>query len=117
MITRVEDEVRAKGFRAAVAGPTKGVPYKLYVRAAGLDGLGIGPVLGWSVPGRLPRFLVVTALGQLLQTGTRAIIGRERTTRIQMPVHALVWIVFYAWYFTHVGREDHRSSSLQAEPR
>lgn len=117
MITRVEDGVREGGFRAAVAGPTKGVPYKLYVRAAALENIGLGPMLAWSVPGRLPRFLAVTALGQLLQAGTSRVIGRERTSRIQMPTHTLVWIAFYSWYFTHVGREPQLPSSGVAKER
>ncbi|CAG7843983.1 hypothetical protein USB125703_00201 [Pseudoclavibacter triregionum] len=105
MIDRVEGEVRERGARALLLGPLRGVPYKLYVRAAAHEGVGAIELAAWSIPARLPRFAAVTALAHGLLALSRRAMPRGTADRIALPAHALAWTAFYAWYFANVGRE------------
>ena len=104
MITRVEREMPAHRYTAVLLGPLRGTPYKLYARAAGLQGDPLLPFLAWSVPARAPRFVLVTAgvggLSELLRTRCP---GLPEGTR--WAVFAAGWTAFYAWYFRTVGRD------------
>lgn len=105
MIDRVDGDVRRHGFRAVLAGPVRGVPYKLYARAAGVQRVPVPAFIGWSVPARLPRFLLVSALGDGLARLGRRILPEGVSDRIAPTVHLIAWIAFYAWYLRVVGRE------------
>lgn len=114
MIERVAADLERDGLRALVAGPTRGIPYKLYAWQAGVRGDGALPLAAWSVPGRLPRFLAVTALALGLLGLARRALPDGWADRLAPGVHAIAWAAFYAWYFQNVGREDRRAPEAAA---
>ncbi|MDO5534331.1 MAG: hypothetical protein Q4F65_06745 [Propionibacteriaceae bacterium] len=102
MVERVDVEVAESGYRALLVGPTKGIPYKLYARAAGVQGLPMGALLVWTIPARMGRFVLVTgATGGLAALARRMGLGDERLAR---AVHTVGWAAFYAWYFRRFSR-------------
>lgn len=106
MVDRCLAEVEESGNRVLLTGPAKGVPYKLYAWAAGVAGTSLPGFLAWSVPGRVPRFVAVTALTALLQEQAERRLGTELTQRLAPASHALAWIAFYSWYLNAVGQEE-----------
>lgn len=108
MVDRVDAEVAARGAVATLSGPARGVPYKLYARAAGLHRSPLATFLAWSVPARTPRFLLVVGLAAGLTRLSERTLGAPRTRRLAGPLHAAAWTAFYAWYFRTVGREAPR---------
>lgn len=110
MIDRCEAEVEQRGSRAMLTGPLRGVPYKLYARAAGMRGESLPAFVAWSVPARLPRFLLASYLAARVGDRGRRLWGEERAARLRTPLHAASWVAFYAWYLNTVGREDRVSA-------
>lgn len=84
------------GYWAMTKGSFSGVPYKLYAHAAASTPSG---GLSWffmaSILARLPRFLavalLVSAIGKWLEP--------RMSLRRRMALLALVWLLFYGWYF------------------
>lgn len=103
MVDTVEAEL-ARGLPAMVLGPLRGRPYKIYARTAGMRGEGMLPFLLWSIPARLPRFLLVTGGAALAVRGGRRLLGTR--PRLEKLCFALAWTAFYAWFFSAVGREE-----------
>ena len=98
MIARVEAELRERGLVSMVLGPLSGTPYKLYARAAALQGHPLHVVLLWTVPARLGRFLLSALLGTLAGRLGRRLFGRR--TGPVLGLYALFWVAFYAAYFS-----------------
>ncbi len=116
MVAQVDDEVARDGYRAMLVGPARGVPYKLYARAAGIQGLPLGGLLAWTPPARIIRFLLVTGAAGGLASASRRwglnppdrglarVLGSPEA--VERAVHALSWAGFYAFYFRKVGRGE-----------
>ncbi|TLP73258.1 hypothetical protein [Nesterenkonia sphaerica] len=103
MVEHVEQEVTASGHRALLRGPTRGVPYKLYARASGLQHKSLLNFLAWSVPGRLIRFMTVT----LLTAGIARLIRMAFPQVPERDISAVFWAGwggFYAWFITVMSR-------------
>ncbi|MDO5494931.1 MAG: hypothetical protein Q4G64_04385 [bacterium] len=111
MVDRCVAEIDARGNRAMLTGPLRGVPYKLYARAAGVRGLSLPGFALWSIPARIPRFLAVSAASSWIHGRARARLGENVTRRISGPAHAAFWVAFYAWYLNTVGREDREAEA------
>lgn len=105
LVTSCEQDIARHGERALLTGPLRGVPYKLYARAAGAQHRPLPKLLAWSIPGRLPRFLAVTTLGVAGRAGLERWLGAPRAHRATLWVHALAWTGFYGCYFRTVGRD------------
>jgi len=101
MIAEVEAGLE-RGMHTMVFGPLRGIPYKIYARTAGARGESLGAFLAWSLPARLPRFLLLAAATQALTAAGRKLLGGERP-RAEQAIHLLAWGAFYGWYFTHTG--------------
>lgn len=100
MVERVEAELE-RGMHTMVRGPLQGIPYKIYARTAGMTGVPLGRFLLWSIPARLPRFLLLVVGTQAAaRAGRRAVGNRPALERI---LHAAGWGAFYTWYFNHTG--------------
>lgn len=103
MVVEVEAELQHEGHRSLMRGPTRGVPYKLYARASGLQGRSLVSFLAWSVPARLLRFAAVT----LLASGAAAAAHRA-APRLPEPAVSMVfagcWSAFYLWFFRTFSR-------------
>lgn len=95
MVDHVEGDVAANGDRVLVLGPLRGTPYKLYARASGLHGHRLLPFLGWSIPGRWPRFLLVTG-GAAGAAALRRRALPELPQRVESAVFLAGWALFYA---------------------
>ena len=97
-IAMAKQEMSADWIAATVFGGFSGDPYKLYAAAAGEQGLSLLPFLAVSIAARFSRFLSSALLAQAL-TSVLKRIGREQWT---LPLIALFWIAFYAWYWTRM---------------
>lgn len=101
-IRRVSGEMEEHGPRSVVYGPLRmGTPYKLYARAAGVQDESLASFLLWSIPGRLERFLPLTALAILAGLLLRRWI--VATPRLTLGLYAAIWLGFYAVYVVRIG--------------
>jgi membrane protein YqaA with SNARE-associated domain len=101
-IRRVSGEMEKHGPRSVVYGPLRmGTPYKLYARAAGVRDESLASFLSWSVPGRLERFLPLTAIAILAGLALRRWIGARPSTALSL--YGAIWTAFYAVYVVRIG--------------
>lgn len=88
-----EARVIDEGISSLATASSRGEPYKIYAAAAGRNGIGFGQFVLWSIPGRLPRFAVVSlvafAIGRVLPTQTWINL-----------LYAAVWTAVYATYWS-----------------
>jgi len=91
MAEAVARDFTAGGYAAMLAGAFGGIPYKLYAVAAGEQGAPLAAFLVMTPLVRLPRFL--------LAAFAAAWTARFVPSRARLPVLAVVWIAFYAFYF------------------
>jgi membrane protein YqaA with SNARE-associated domain len=68
MVQAVSRWFTDEGARGVVRQPSSGVPYKVFARLAGSQGLALGPFLGWAVAARSGRFMATA--------GAAALVGR-----------------------------------------
>lgn len=102
MIAEVDSEMAERGSRSMMSGPIRGVPYKLYARASGVQGTNILTFIMWTIPARLIRFLLA-AIG----FNVAAKVGAKQlrlSDSAGQRVYAGAWIAFYAWYFRKTAR-------------
>lgn len=96
MIARVEDEMAGRGPASMMSGPLKGTPYKIYARAAGVQGQPLLPMMLWTIPARAVRFLMIGVVSAVFGAMVRR--RTDRSWWIVVP-YAAAWGLFYAWYF------------------
>lgn len=116
MISGVEQEIAGTGAASLLRGPTRGVPYKLYARAAGLQRTPLPAFLAWSVPGRMIRFVVVTSA----VSGIAAMVRRRLPGIPERLISAVFWVcwgAFYAVYLPVMSRRGSTSEPLAPIPR
>ncbi len=96
MIASVHQQLADYGIESLFLGPLRGIPYKIYAVEA--PTLGYGPLtfLAASVPGRLIRFTLVTALAAAVAHALR----KYKWPRIIPWLHLASWTAFYVWYFS-----------------
>ncbi len=107
MISEVEQEIAESGAASLLRGPTRGVPYKLYARAAGLQRTSLMAFLAWSVPGRMIRFTVVTAA----VSGIAAVVRRRFPGLSERRITAVFWICWGAFYAVFIPLKSRRGSN------
>jgi hypothetical protein len=83
------------GWAVMMEGAFRGVPYKIYAHAAGIDGAYMPSFFLGSILARLPRFLLVGLVAGLIGPYLRRRLG----PRTLWLLFGLAWTVFYAWYF------------------
>ena len=106
MISEVEQEIAGTGAASLLRGPTRGVPYKLYARAAGLQRTSLPAFLAWSVPGRLIRFMVVT----VAVSGISAMVRRQFPEVSERRISTVFWICWGAFYAVYIPLTSRRWS-------
>jgi membrane protein YqaA with SNARE-associated domain len=106
MISEVEQEIAESGAASLLRGPTRGVPYKLYARAAGLQRTSLLAFLAWSVPGRMIRFIVVTTA----VSGIAAVVRRRFPGISERRITAVFWICWGAFYAVFIPLKSRRGS-------
>ncbi|WP_342022939.1 hypothetical protein AAE021_14015 [Arthrobacter citreus] len=107
MISEVEQEIAESGAASLLRGPTRGVPYKLYARAAGLQRTSLMAFLAWSVPGRMIRFIVVTAA----VSGIAAVVRSRFPGISERRITAVFWICWGAFYAVFIPLKSRRGSN------
>lgn len=115
MVDRVESELQ-QGLSPMVRGPLRGTPYKIYARTAGARGLSLAEFLAWSVPARLPRFVLVSLGTHAAVAAGRKVLGRPRPG-LEKAIMVAGWGAFYTWYFTHTGFFTWGSRNSGTHPR
>jgi membrane protein YqaA with SNARE-associated domain len=100
-VARAEAELRRPGWElAALRGAFTGMPYKVYAAAAPRAGVGairfalVTPLI------RLPRYLLICLAFAWLGPAVRPRLSRRR----MLGLFVLGWTLFYAAYWTFVGR-------------
>jgi len=101
MLAKADESYRARGIGAVFLGPLRGTPYKLYAVAAPAY-VGELPFLAATVPARAGRFIVVCLLFGFPASWIRT--KWKWSAKRLAVVHAFVWILFYAFYWSWIGR-------------
>lgn len=105
MVDKVDADYRDRGILALLSSFLRGEPYKLYARAAALQGTPLAHFAAWSVPARAVRFIAVP-----MGVAGLAALNRRRATplsrRAEWVVFGAGWATFYAGYFTVMGRSQ-----------
>jgi membrane protein YqaA with SNARE-associated domain len=99
MFDKTQQSFQRDGIRALTKGPGNGIPYKVYcVQASRHSGLLLFLVV--SLLARLERFalfwLIAGAIGFVFRRNIR------RQPKITVAVHACIWILGYAWYWSSI---------------
>ena len=79
---------------AVFLGPLKGVPYKLYAAQAPTLGVGLASLLLVTVPARLFRFILISAIAGW---ASRRLLVTWNVRKRALLFLAL-WVVFYVFY-------------------
>ncbi len=98
MIADVETQVADHGPSALVSGPLGGRPYKLYAAASGAVGASPLALALWTIPGRLWRMALITAVA-----GWAASWARRRTRLpawTPMATWLFSWVLVYVVFWT-----------------
>ena len=99
MMETVRADLAQDGPGVLFSGPIRGVPYKIYAVEWGGQGGGLAGFLAYTLPARLLRFLLVTALAGVLR---RSLLKRLSLAACR-TLHLVLWGTFYAWYFHVMG--------------
>lgn len=95
MIAEVDRNMQTKGLWAMILGPAQGIPYKIYAVMAAQQNIPFLLFLLASLPARVIRFLLTTALAW--------IISKYLFTRLSIKTKYWIltcfWLVFYTGYF------------------
>jgi membrane protein YqaA with SNARE-associated domain len=97
-LAAVKAEMRQGWVWALLKSGFTGNPYKLYAAAAGELGISVPFFALVSIVARGLRFLLAVLVGYVLAEGLRR-SGREA---LIIPLWAIGWIGFYAWYWTYM---------------
>jgi membrane protein YqaA with SNARE-associated domain len=97
MWPHVRDDFEKLGWLAIRKGPMRGIPYKLYAVEAPRH-LSASVFLLASIPGRLERFLLLTAVASLPGWAFHNWIHRHPA--IAIAIHLSLWTAFYARYWS-----------------
>lgn len=111
MISEVEQEMAESGAASLLRGPIRGVPYKLYARAAGLQRTSLVTFLAWSVPGRMIRFMAVT----VAVSGIAAMVRRRFPGVSERRISAVFWTCWGAFYAVYIPLKSRRGSTSAKE--
>jgi len=99
MFDKTAQSFQRDGIWALTKGPGNGIPYKVYcVQASRHCGLLLFLVV--SLLARLERFALFWLIAGAIGFSFRKNILRQ--PRITVAVHACIWILGYAWYWSAV---------------
>lgn len=96
LLEEVGRSLSEQGLVAVLFGPLWGIPYKTFAINASATGISLLAFMLVSIPARLIRFVLVTAIVHLISK----FLGRYwQMSRIHM-VFGAAWMTFYAAYLT-----------------
>jgi hypothetical protein len=96
------DAIADDGGAAIVAGPSRGVPYKVYAAEWALAGRGGLDLIAWTVPARAARIVPAALISSLTAAFWRRRFGEWRVGLLLL-LYLAVWVVIYTVYFARVG--------------
>ena len=106
MAVIAHDHMSRAGAPGLLAGPTSGIPYRVYVAEAWSLGIPLSAVLAWTPLARLERMLlaplVVAGLRMTLERWVAprlSAAGRSRVMTLFTVLVGLCWVALYAWYW------------------
>jgi len=97
-LAQVRAELAGQGGAAFLNGPLQGLPVRLYVHAAALDGLDLPTVLAGTAVNRVTRIGLFGLTMAVLGVVARPLIARW--PRVIAIVYFGAWIIFYAWFWS-----------------
>lgn len=101
LITRVASQISENGLWAVLLGPLKGIPYKIYAVEWGSREGSLVTFMLISIPARYIRFFLAAVfargIARLIEPLT------HHRAAIEVLIVAVIWIGFYAFYFTRFG--------------
>ena len=97
MFQRAESDYREFGIWAAIMGPVRGIPYKVYAVEAP-EHSNLQSFLMVTIPARIWRLLVVW----VVFAGTGLLLRKLARASLAPALHALFWIVVYVLYWAKV---------------
>lgn len=77
-------------------GALSGVPYKVFAVGAGVADIPLSSFMAASVAARMTRWILIVVFTSLIVAG----LQRRGWTRYALPIWAICWIAFYAFYFS-----------------
>lgn len=101
LVARTGAALEAEYGRQMLVAGFSGVPYKILAVESGAQGQGLATFLGWSVPARLPRWVLVVLLARGVATAVRARVARP--DRVLWGLWAALWSIVYLVYFSVMG--------------
>jgi membrane protein YqaA with SNARE-associated domain len=100
MFAMVQLEYEQQGVWALLNGPVTGTPYKIYASLAPAY-VPVQAFLAVSIPVRLGRFALIGGLSYAI--GHLARRHGQRLTEKLLTAHAVIWSVFYVFYWLRVS--------------
>jgi hypothetical protein len=91
--------LREQGVWSLFAGMLRGMPYKIFAVEAPHAGIGIALLMAITVPARFARFLLVSAVANLV---AKRVLGGW-SHRAHVCALIVCWAAFYAVYFALHG--------------
>jgi hypothetical protein len=99
MFDQADADLRAHGALGAVAGPARGIPYKVYAVQAPRHAITLGAFVTASVPARLWRMLLMVMVFAAIGAALRK-FGKSRWA---IALHAIFWITSVTAYWLSIG--------------
>jgi membrane protein YqaA with SNARE-associated domain len=101
LIAKVAGQIDERGLIAILLGPLRGIPYKIYAVEWGARGGSLSGLLLISIPARYVRFFLATIVARMLARTLEPLT--DRRARREVLILAIIWIVFYGYYFWRFG--------------
>ncbi len=100
MVYDVADQIDDQGARAMLAGPSAGVPFKVYIVESVLESVGIASILAWGLAARVIRIVPVAAIAALFGVALRGPLHEHQA--LFLGLYVLVWVTGYIVFFSVV---------------
>ena len=100
-LLQARTELTAQGPIAFLNGILQGLPVKVYIHAAALDGADLAQVIVFTVLNRLERLLVFGLVMALIGWLGRPLV--RRWPRGCLAVYGVGWVIFYVGFLTGRG--------------
>jgi hypothetical protein len=97
-LAHARTELGAQGAAAFLNGPLQGLPVKLYIHGAALDGLGVVPVLLGTALNRIARIGIFGLAMAIVGIVARSAIARW--PRAVAAAYIVAWAIFYLAYWS-----------------
>ncbi len=99
LISTARELIQKSIWVGMIKGAFTGVPYKIFSAQAAITNVPVMVFLSASIPARLLRFVLISLISAIISE-----MLLKKTPRIlKIKILALVWLIFYAFYFHYMG--------------